>query len=478
MANEDNSQSLPQGWVLLKLGDIVLGRSKSIIPNNYPEDLFELYSIPSHSAGKPEIVRGKDIGSSKQIVNEGMVLLSKINPRLNRSWVVGKFSPHRQIASSEWIVFPKMNNVEAKYLHYYLNTNEFRDFLSMRASGVGGSLMRVKPDTLRNYPFPLPSIAEQRRISTKIETLFSQLDIISSAVSTVESKILRAIESIIEEGFNGNLTKQYRKQQREEGAEQQLNLLLMKRKERMDHDKLIHYKDPVFPETDLLPQLPNGWIWVSPEQISSADAHSLGIGPFGSNLLVSDYVQNGVPLIFVRNIRTCNFSGKDSKYISFEKSQELHAHKVNPGDLLITKMGDPPGDVCIYPESAETAIITSDCIRWALNPLIGDKKFFLYSFRSRLVKDQIIKITRGVAQQKISLDRFRKIAIPFPPEEERAIISKIIENRIGVLNAISKEVLLINKSLGQTRDSILRCAFTGKLVPQNPDEESTSFLQE
>ncbi len=155
---------LPKGWRWSNLGEYAIGRTKTLIPSNSPNQYFELYSLPGYDTGRPEIVLGKHIGSTKQIVEEGMVLLSKINPKLNRSWTVGNYSPYQKIASSEWIVFPESTKIIQSYLEQYLRIPSFRDYLVSRQSGIGGSLMRIKLSTINNYPIPVPPLETQQKI--------------------------------------------------------------------------------------------------------------------------------------------------------------------------------------------------------------------------------------------------------------------------------------------------------------------------
>jgi type I restriction enzyme S subunit len=140
----------------------------------------------------------------------------------------------------------------------------------------------------------------------------------------------------------------------------------------------------------------------------------------------SSPVRNGgTPLIFVRNIRAEDFS-LVAKFVAEEKANELAAHTAEGGDILITKMGEPPGDAAFYPVGAPKAVITADCIKWRLADDLRVPKFFVYAIRSRLVKQQIQNRTRGVAQKKISLERFRDLAIPLPPlPEQRRIVAEI-----------------------------------------------------
>ena len=77
---------------------------ESINPMKTPEILFEMYSVPAFDTGHPEYLHGSEIASNKIIVKKGDVLLCKINPRINRVWIVSSESKYENIASSEWIV--------------------------------------------------------------------------------------------------------------------------------------------------------------------------------------------------------------------------------------------------------------------------------------------------------------------------------------------------------------------------------------
>ena len=94
---------MPDNWAYISLEDINEYRSKSITPANYPEEIFELHSVPTYPTGAPELLKGNEIGSSKQLVMMGDVLVCKINPHINRVWHITKQSDIIQIASSEWI---------------------------------------------------------------------------------------------------------------------------------------------------------------------------------------------------------------------------------------------------------------------------------------------------------------------------------------------------------------------------------------
>jgi type I restriction enzyme S subunit len=175
-------------------------------------------------------------------------------------------------------------------------------------------------------------------------------------------------------------------------------------------------------------ELPHGWRWATPDDLKSNEKNALAIGPFGSNLLRTDYTDSGVPLVFVRDITSRQFGGPRAKYVSTAKAKELSSHFVYPGDLLITKMGSPPGDTAIYPLQNEPAIITADCIRFAPDPTLTSSDFLQVAIESTLVRSQIVDITMGVAHQKVSLGRFRTVLLPLPPvAEQKRIVAKVDE---------------------------------------------------
>ena len=130
MSDSNNGQQLPPGWYATTLDAVRLDLSEGVDPARTPDEIFELYSVPSHELAAPEIIKGGEIGSNKQTVEPSTVLLCKINPRINRVWVTGNHSPHKKIASTEWIPFFPLPSLEPRYLAYYLCQNSVRDFLA------------------------------------------------------------------------------------------------------------------------------------------------------------------------------------------------------------------------------------------------------------------------------------------------------------------------------------------------------------
>jgi type I restriction enzyme, S subunit len=218
--------------------------------------------------------------------------------------------------------------------------------------------------------------------------------------------------------------------------------------------------------------LPPGWVHVYVDDIKANSPNALAIGPFGSNLKVSDYREAGVPLVFVRNIRARAFSIGDLKFASTAKAESLRPHHVKQGDLLVTKMGDPPGDVAIYP-LVEEGIITADCIKLTAHPSVN-VRYLLYALGAPAVKRQIIKITQGVAQPKMSLDRFRHgVQLPLAPSAEQDRIVAAIEEQFSRLDAGVAALERVRQNLKRLRITLMQAAVLGRVSIAVHDIEAT-----
>lgn len=175
----------------VSLEGLMAPRLGSVDPSSHPNEEFDLYSIPACDSGEPEILKGNAIGSAKQIVAPGDVLLSKIVPHIRRAWVVGLNRGRRLIASGEWIVF-RSTLVDPLYLRRVLVSDSFHAEFMRTVSGVGGSLLRARPAYVAKIHIPVPPLPEQGRIAEildkadalriKRRTALAQLDTLTQSI--------------------------------------------------------------------------------------------------------------------------------------------------------------------------------------------------------------------------------------------------------------------------------------------------------
>jgi type I restriction enzyme S subunit len=168
-------------------------RVGSLNPAAFPDEEFELYSIPAHDHGGPELAKGIDIGSSKQLVRAGDVVISKIIPHIRRARVIGESNGRRQIASGEWIVF-RGNCFDSSYLRQFLLSDGFHGRFMNTVAGVGGSLVRARPQYVKSIAVPLPPLEEQRRIAA----ILDQAD----AIRVKRRQVLAHLDSLAQSIFH------------------------------------------------------------------------------------------------------------------------------------------------------------------------------------------------------------------------------------------------------------------------------------
>jgi type I restriction enzyme, S subunit len=150
------------------LEDLMIERAHTVDPSRYPQEAFELFSVPAYDRGAPDVVYGRAIGSSKQLVQPGDVLLSKIVPHIRRAWVVRSQGHTRLLASSEWIVF-RSPAVDPEFMCRMLVSDRFHAQLMATVAGVGGSLLRARPALVAAISVTLPTLDEQSRAARVLD---------------------------------------------------------------------------------------------------------------------------------------------------------------------------------------------------------------------------------------------------------------------------------------------------------------------
>ena len=221
---------------------------------------------------------------------------------------------------------------------------------------------------------------------------------------------------------------------------------------------------------ELYKETPIGWIPKEWEINSILDlAHesrgSTVIGPFGSDLVMTDYRTEGVPIIFVRDVKEDRFNWISNVFITTNKAQSLYAHRVNAGDILVTKMGLPPCISSVYPDSMPMGVITADIIRMTPNTSKVRADWLSSTLNFDRTKRQVAAITAGVTRPKVTLKDFRslKIAVPSPSEQEMMMRSINKQKR---LIEIEESRLVKFK---QQKTGLMKDLLTGE-VPVKIDE--------
>jgi len=212
--------------------------------------------------------------------------------------------------------------------------------------------------------------------------------------------------------------------------------------------------------------IPLDWQIVRMHTLAEERKGSTTIGPFGSDLIAADYRTDGVPVVFVRDVKESGFQWNSDTYVSEAKAWRLRAHKVSAGEVLATKMGLPPCISCVYPEWMPDGVITADMIRLTPNAKRVHPTWLAAAINHDRVMRQVAAITAGVTRPKVTLADFRAIRIALPELTEQLQASSklsVVEKTITVETERTRK--LQKQKLGLMQDLL-----TGRVpVPAAPE---------
>ncbi|MFF5244531.1 restriction endonuclease subunit S [Streptosporangium sp. NPDC000095] len=183
--------------------------------------------------------------------------------------------------------------------------------------------------------------------------------------------------------------------------------------------------------------LPPGWEWTTLEDLLAAEPRAITDGPFGSKLASKHYTAHGARVIRLQNIGDGVFRDERA-YISSEYFEELRAHEVQAGDLLLASLGEVLPRVCIVPDIGP-AIVKADCIRARIHPDV-DTRWVLYALMSPESRSHAASLIKGVGRPRLGLGAIKKLPIPLPPPAEQRRIAAAFESDVSHLDAGDKAI--------------------------------------
>ena len=471
---------LPDGWVWTTLGEIIEPSKEKVNPQKIQE-------VPYISLEHIEKDTGKLLGcgcssevkSTKTKFKRGDLLYGKLRPYLNKVYL----SDFEGICSTDILVFPKNDLHSNSFLFYRLLCRDFVSYASHNVSGV--NLPRVNFQTLAQFKISLPPLPEQRRIVAKIEELFTKLDAGIDALRKVSAQLKRYRQSVLKAAFEGKLTEAWRaehrgeiepasvllervlKERREKWEVEQLEQMKAKGKTPKDCKWKAKYKEPDHPEASELSELPKGWIWATLSQIGELNRGKSKHRPRNAPVLYG----GSYPFVQTGDIR--HATGLIRHYNLTYSEEGLKQSRLWPaGTLCIT----------IAANIADTAILGFDaCFPDSMVGFLSEQghcNIHFIEFYFRTAKEDLERYAPATAQKNINLAILRDLAIPFPPLAEQNALADEIDRRLSVADEVDKTVATELKRAEQLRQSILKKAFSGGLVPQDPNDEPTSVLLE
>lgn len=461
----------PQGWAEVEFSELNSFRSKTIDPSAYPEEIFELYSVPIFPTGNPELLTGLEIGSTKQIVGAGDVLVCKINPRINRVWIVGKASGKRQIASSEWIVM-RANQHDSRFLKHYFASASFRELLCTDLTGVGGSLTRAQPRRVATYKIPVAPLAEQKRIADKLDTLLARVDATHARLDHIVPILKRFRQSVLAAATSGKLTEDWRQEQSAKASVVSVDPV----HHGGDIEQLPHEGKV---KTDSIASHLQSNLHSELWPITTVDAVSRIVfdGPFGSNLKSDDYSEFGFRVVRLENIGWMNFVFEKKTFISNEKFEKLKKHTLLADDILFSSFVAEEVRVCMLPPSLnKVAINKADCFCIRVNEDICDPHFLLIRLACYSTYKAFEESVHGATRPRINLGQLRRFQFRLPEIKEQKEIVRRVGSLFALADKIEERYTSARTQVDKLTPALLAKAFRGELVAQDPNDEPAEQL--
>jgi len=420
--------------------------------------------------------------SSAKIFPKGSVAVAMYGATIGKTSIFGINAATNQACA---VAMP--DAVTAEFLYYFIVSQEkaFAD------SGQGGAQPNISQGIIKEWPLLLPPHAEQTRIVAKLEELLSDLDAGVAELKTAQKKLHHYRQSLLKAAVEGSLTAKWRASNtpQETGAEF-LARILKERRARWEKKQLAKFKEqgktppngwqnkypePVAPDTSGLPELPEGWVWASVDQLLE------GIES-GKSFKCEERPpkDHEVGVVKVSAVTWGEYNEQESK-TCHDESMIRPELFVRAGDFLFSRANTIElVGACVIVGTTSKRIMLSDKILRLV--LIDDqlKGWLLTLLRSKFGRKHIEALASGnqESMRNIGQERLRQIPVPIPSMHEISHATELLFESVSVAKQQEEAIQLSIKQSTAQRQNILRAAFAGDLMPQDPSDEPARVLLE
>ena len=420
ITEDEKPFEIPESWMWVRLGNVSTynQRKEKISANDITDNMWslDLEDIEKESGKIINICKASErkITGDKVRFYKGQVLYSKLRPYLKKILV----APKDGICSSEMVPFNLFGSIDSQYAVYFLKS-PYVDFI-INSVTYGVKMPRVGTDTMIELPFPLPPLAEQKRIVAKIEELLPYIDRYEQAWSKLEQFNSRFPEdmkkSLLQYAIQGKLVEQ----RPEEGTAEELFAQIQEEKQRLIKAGKIK-KEKSLPEItdDEKPfDIPENWKWVRLGEIVTV----LGGKriPAGRQLTTKN---TGYKYIRVSDMKDGTVLTDGLLYVPSDIFPSIARYIIHKEDIYITVAGTI-GRVGKIPKKIGGANLTENADRLVFSML--EQNWLIKCLESIIVQSQIANVTTKVGQPKLAIKRIQELVIPLPPlAEQKRIVEKL-----------------------------------------------------
>ena len=313
----------------------------------------------------------------------------------------------------------------------------------------------------------IPPLAEQHRIVAKLEELFSELDMGVETLRAAQQQLKVYRQAVLQWAFEGKLTEEWRKKQEKIPTYAELNDFLISERIKEEKSRRRNTDELTTVELSKLPAVPATWLWIKIDKLTK------GV-EYGTS--EKSKKEGRIPVVRMGNIQNGKIVWEDLVYT--DTKSDIDKYRLRPNDVLFNRTNSPElvGKTAIY-SGQRAAIFAGYLIRLNQIDTLVDARYMNYYLNSLIAKKHGATVkTDGVNQSNINGEKL--INYPFPycslPEQQQIVAE--IESRLSVCDKLEETITQSLLQAEALRQSILKQAFAGKLVPQDPSDEPADKL--
>ncbi|WP_139921408.1 restriction endonuclease subunit S [Hymenobacter sp. DG01] len=415
---------------------------------------------------------------SRVNISAGDVLLTIVGT-IGRTAVVADGLPKFSLQRSVAIIKPR---IDSKFLAYCLRSPLIQKYLSDNAKGTAQKGIYL--NALKKIPVCLPPAAEQARIVEQLEATMQKLEASQERLEKLPELLKKFRQAVLAAAVSGKLTEAWRAEQVDlESAEQLVEQIIEVRKTRFAQASALAKaegrKTPrrVFAEeaptigSALLPELPDSWTASTVGFL----AHVTKLAGFEYTNYIKYEEQGDIPVVRAQNVQMGRFVEDNLLYIDLATSDFLERSQLHGREVLMVFIGAGTGNVCLAPKDR----------RWHLAPNVAkidcdviSPEYLNFYLQSPTGLRNTLSFAKATAQPSLSMETIREIAVALPGLAEQQEIVRQVNHYFELADQLEARFEQAASLVEQLPQALLAKAFSGQLVPQDPNDEPASVLLE
>ena len=421
ITEDEKPFDIPESWMWVRLGTVVLLNPKNDLADDIETSFIPMALLADgyRSSYTYEIRKWKDIKKGFTHFATGDIGIAKITPcfQNRKSAIFTELKNNCGAGTTELsIVRVIENSMSREFLLWFFKTAYFIENGVKSFTGTAGQ-QRIHKDYLSQCVFPLPPLAEQKRIVAKIEELLPLVDRYEAAWTRLEDFNRRFPEdmkkSILQQAIQGKLVEQ----RPEEGTARELYQQIQAEKQRLVKEGKIKREKPLpeITEEETPFEIPESWMWTRLGEIASING--------GFAFKSTNYTADGVRVVRISDFNESGFV--NDKIVRHPYDESLNPYVLEKENILLCMTGGTVGKSLFVTEVNEKMIVNQRVATIKAQTVLPD---YVYQVILAPITQKVIQYSKNSTNDNISMDTIKDFLIPLPPlAEQKRIVAWLEE---------------------------------------------------